>query len=78
MRRARKAPLLFATAFALAVAAAAPADDAVHASAAEVEPLAVGAVAPTARVADVDGNPVELADILRGRGVLLVFYRGGW
>jgi hypothetical protein len=29
-------------------------------------------------VAALDGDPVDLAGVLRSRGALLVFFRGGW
>jgi hypothetical protein len=50
----------------------------VYGSAAEVEPLAVGTRVPPARVSSVKGDPVDLADLVREQGALLVFYRGGW
>jgi hypothetical protein len=43
-----------------------------------VQPLAVGSQVPKAMVATVAGDPVDLAEMVREQGVLLVFYRGGW
>jgi hypothetical protein len=50
----------------------------VYASAEDVQPLAVGERVPPARVVTVRGEPVDLADVVREHGALLVFYRGGW
>jgi cytochrome oxidase Cu insertion factor (SCO1/SenC/PrrC family) len=44
----------------------------------EVRPLAVGAQVPPVTVRAVDGDPIDLADLVRKSGALLVFYRGGW
>jgi len=43
-----------------------------------VEPLEAGAQVPSVEVATLDGDPVDLAEALRDRGALLVFFRGGW
>ena len=43
-----------------------------------VEPLAPGSRVPSARVVTVRGEPIDLAEQVRDRGALLVFYRGGW
>jgi peroxiredoxin len=43
-----------------------------------VEPLAPGARVPSVRVQTLLGEPVDLADLVREQGALLVFYRGGW
>jgi hypothetical protein len=50
----------------------------VYASAEAVVPLAPGAAVPSAIVRTVDGEEVDLADVVRDEGALLVFYRGGW
>jgi hypothetical protein len=50
----------------------------VYSSAKEVEPLAVGSPIPAANIRTVEGAPVDLREQLRGRGALLIFYRGGW
>jgi hypothetical protein len=47
-------------------------------SAKDVVPAAVGDRAPSAPVRDLDGRSVELSHLLADRGVMLVFYRGGW
>lgn len=52
--------------------------DRVYGAADEVEPLAPGSRVPSAVVATVRGEPVDLAEVVRSRGALLVFYRGGW
>ena len=44
----------------------------------EVRPLAVGAQVPPVTVRAIDGDPVDLAELVRKSGALLVFYRGGW
>ena len=41
-------------------------------------PRAAGQVVPSARVQSVTGESVDLADLVRDEGALLVFYRGGW
>ncbi len=43
-----------------------------------VQPLQAGAQVPSAVVHEVDGDPVDLADLASEKGMLLVFYRGGW
>ncbi len=68
----------FAAAALLLAAAAAGADGRVYPAAASVEPLAPGARVPSVRVQTVLGEPVDLADLVREQGALLVFYRGGW
>ena len=50
----------------------------VPASAAEVQPLLIGAQAPEATVQALDGTDVALKDILAKQRSVLVFYRGGW
>jgi hypothetical protein len=50
----------------------------VYASAEDVQPLAVGERVPSVRVVTVRGKSVDLADVVRDHGALLVFYRGGW
>jgi hypothetical protein len=50
----------------------------VYPSAEAVEPLAPGTQVPSARVETVRGDVVDLAEVVRKRGALLVFYRGGW
>lgn len=50
----------------------------VYPDAASARPLEVGASVPSAQVASVDGKRIDLADLTRESGALLVFYRGGW
>ncbi len=54
------------------------AEDRVYPNPESVMPLAVGSRVPSARVTPVEGDPIDLADVTRERGALLVFYRGGW
>jgi hypothetical protein len=64
-------------ALAIACGDAAP-DTSVHPDAESVVPLAPGARVPDVDVRSVAGEPVSLAALVRDRGALLVFYRGGW
>lgn len=41
-------------------------------------PRAVGESVPSAGLRAVTGEPVDLAELVRDEGALLVFYRGGW
>ncbi len=54
------------------------AGDRVFPTADAVEPLAPGTRVPSARVETVRGDPVDLVEVVRNSGALLVFYRGGW
>ena len=47
-------------------------------SAADAKPIAVGAMAPDARLLAIDGKAVRLHDVLGGKPTVLIFYRGGW
>ncbi len=60
------------------VAAVAIAADRVYPDAEAVEPLAVGSAVPSVEVGTVEGEKVDLAEVVRSSGALLVFYRGGW
>ncbi len=65
----------------LAAAACAPEEAAgprAHPSPEAVRPLPVGASVPSVAVRSVGGERVDLAELVRERGALLVFYRGGW
>jgi hypothetical protein len=44
----------------------------------DVEPLQPGDHVPTVAVETIRGRLVNLADLVRESGALLVFYRGGW
>ncbi len=50
----------------------------VHPSAADTRPLSVGTSVPSAEVETLAGGRVDLTELARESGVLLVFYRGGW
>jgi hypothetical protein len=80
MRWIRNLAGLFSWTAALVVLAtgAARAGDRVYPTPEAVEPLAVGARVPSARVETVRGDPVDLLEVVRHRGALVVFYRGGW
>lgn len=62
----------------LLLGGAARAENPVHPTPAAVQPLAPGTRVPSVRVATVRGEPVDLAELVRERGALLVFFRGGW
>ena len=74
----RVARVVSATTAALLLAAGAAAGGRVYPAAEAVEPLAPGARVPSVGVQTVLGEPVDLADLVRDQGALLVFYRGGW
>jgi len=80
MRSIQPAARLFwwATAVLLLATGAARAGDRVYPTPNAVEPLAPGTRVPSARVETVRGDPVDLAEVVRNHGALLVFYRGGW
>ena len=59
-------------------AGAAHAEGRVYPSPDAVQPLQPGAQVPAVQIQAVAGEPVDLAGIVRDRGALLVFYRGGW
>jgi hypothetical protein len=69
--------VLCAIAFAAALALGASAQTA-HPSPEAATPLAPGRAVPSAGVRTVTGEPVDLTDLVRDEGALLVFYRGGW
>jgi hypothetical protein len=73
------APILSAALAAAALAGGCgEANGRVYATAEAVEPLSPGAGVPSVRVLTVRGEPVDLAGLVRDRGALLVFFRGGW
>jgi peroxiredoxin len=51
---------------------------AVATSADKVQPLLIGALAPSAKLTNIDGKAVSLKDVLASKPAVLVFYRGGW
>ncbi len=59
-------------------AGAAAAADRAYPSAEAVVPLTPGVVVPSVTVRSVRGAPVDLSEVVRDKGALLVFYRGGW
>jgi len=70
--------LLGATAAVLLANGSVRAADRVYPTPEAAEPLAAGVQVPSVRVETVRGDPVELLEVMRDRGALLVFYRGGW
>ena len=52
--------------------------DRVYPSAEAVEPLAPGSSVPSVTVSTVGKATVDLSEVVRDQGALLVFYRGGW
>ena len=50
----------------------------VHQNAADTRPLQPGSRVPSAEISAIDGGSVDLAQLTRESGALLVFYRGGW
>jgi len=77
MQWARRRAKMLAAAV-LLLAAVGQAGDRVHPSPDAVEPLAAGSRVPAVSVETADGDPVDLAGLVREHGALLVFYRGGW
>ena len=75
---ARSARLLWAIAASLLVTGAAAAAGPVYPAPEAVKALAPGSQVPSARVATVNGESLDLAEAVREQGALLVFYRGGW
>jgi len=66
------------TATLLIGASAAAAADRVYPTAEDVEPLAPESSVPSVKVSTVGGTRVDLSEVVRDQGALLVFYRGGW
>ena len=62
----------------LLAAGAAEAGSRVYEAPEAVEPLAPGIRIPSVQVAAIGGGQIDLAEVVRDRGALLVFYRGGW
>lgn len=71
-------PLLLLLALSMGASPALAGGGRVHPSPESVEPLPPGASVPPVSVRTVTGDAVELAGLVRDRGALLVFYRGGW
>lgn len=47
-------------------------------SAKEVQPLLIGSEVPAVTLADLDGKPIELRELVALQPTVLIFYRGGW
>ncbi len=62
----------------LLIAGLATAADPVYPNAEAAQPLQPGASVPSVSVRAVDGSAVDLSNLVRESGALLVFYRGGW
>lgn len=71
-------PLIAGLAGVLLIAGLATAADPVYPSAEAAQPLQPGAPVPSVSVRAVDGSTVDLSELARESGALLVFYRGGW
>ena len=71
-------PTIAGLAGVLLIAGLATAADAVYPSAEAAQPLQPGASVPSVSVRAVDGSTVDLSQLARKSGALLVFYRGGW
>lgn len=55
-----------------------PQHDRVWPAAEATKPLPKGEKIPAVEVRNANGNPVNLAELVRGKKTVLVFYRGGW
>lgn len=62
----------------LLIAGLATAAEPVYPNAEAAQPLQPGATVPSVSVRAVDGSTVDLSELARKSGALLVFYRGGW
>lgn len=70
------APALGAVILSASAVVAAPAD--VAPSADQVRPPLVGSTVPDVGVRSIEGESVQLADLVAGQPSILIFYRGGW
>jgi peroxiredoxin len=50
----------------------------VYSSAENVYPLLVGAEIPSVSLTRRDGSPCELAELIKTKPSVIIFYRGGW
>ena len=50
----------------------------VYSSAENVQPLLVGAEIPKVGLTGSDGSPCELAELIKTKPSIIIFYRGGW
>ena len=50
----------------------------VYSSAEKVQPLLIGAEIPKVGLTRSDGSPCELAELIKTKPSIIIFYRGGW
>ena len=50
----------------------------VYSYAENVQPLLVGAEIPSVSLTRRDGSPCELAELIKTKPSIIIFYRGGW
>ena len=50
----------------------------VYPCAENVQPLLVGAEIPNVILTRSDGSPCELAELIKTKPSIIIFYRGGW
>ena len=50
----------------------------VYSYAENVQPLLVGAEIPSVSLTLRDGSPCELAELIKTKPSIIIFYRGGW
>jgi len=43
-----------------------------------IQPLLIGADAPSATLTDTEGRDIAFADLIKGGPAVVVFYRGAW
>lgn len=77
IRRRLFAPVALAL-VALLPPAAAPLAAEVYDSPQRVQPLLVGSEVPSVEVLTLDGDPVDLRQVVGKKKAVVIFYRGGW
>jgi hypothetical protein len=50
----------------------------VYSSAETVQPLLIGAEIPGVGLRRSNGSPCELAELIKSKPSIIIFYRGGW
>ena len=50
----------------------------VYSYAENVQPLLIGAEIPRVGLTRSDGSPCELAELIKTKPSIIIFYRGGW
>ena len=50
----------------------------VYPSAEAVQPLLIGTEIPDVILTRSDGSPCELAELIKSKPSIIIFYRGGW